>query len=93
MIPKVFTKKDMLCHIAGLALNNNSPSESVVLNQENYAKQALMMFYPHRSINNLMLNNSFWSKFVEVDSVASCDPNSGISRSNNNPITAKISGK
>ena len=65
VIPKVSMKEDMLCDMAELALDKDSPSESVLISRENYAKQALMMFYPHRTINDLMLNGSFWSKFVQ----------------------------
>ena len=57
-------RENMLCDIAALALDKDSASESVVIYRENYAKQALLMFYPHMTINDIMLDNSFWKKFV-----------------------------
>ena len=59
-------KENMLCDIAALALDKDSASENVVTYRENYAKQALMMFYPHQTIDDIMVDNSFWSKFVQV---------------------------
>ena len=40
VIPKVSMKQDMLCNIADLALDEKSPSESVLVDRENYAKQS-----------------------------------------------------
>ena len=76
-------KENMLCHIRDLSICDKSPNESIIINRENYAKQALMMFYPHRGLEDLMLRQSFWSKFVEVGGLmpfnASNDPESGKS--------------
>ena len=76
-------KEDMLCDMADLALDKDSPSESVLNNWENYAKQALMMFYPHRTTDDLRLNGSFWSKFVQVGGLTPYEPNGNL-RDNNN---------
>ena len=77
-------KEDMLCDIAALALDDDSASESVLICRENYAKQALMMFYPHRSINDLMRNNSFGGKFVEVGGLTPYNPRVDKTRNINN---------
>ena len=42
------------------------------------------MFYPHRSINDLMRNNSFWSKFVEVGGLTPYNPRVDKRRNINN---------
>ena len=60
VIPKVSMRENMLCDIVALALDKDSASESVVICRENYAKQALLMFHPHRTIDDIMLDNSFW---------------------------------
>ena len=75
-------KEDMLCDIADLVLDKNLPSESVLVCRENYAKQALMMFYPYRTIDNWRLNNSFWSNFVQVGGLTPYKPNNNL-RDNN----------
>ena len=80
VIPKVSMKEDMLCDIAALALDDDSPSESVLISRENYAKQALMMFYPHRTIDDIMLNGRFWSKFVQVGGLTPYKPDNSNSR-------------
>ena len=51
VVPKVSMKEGILCDIADLALDKRLPNESILLCRGNYAKQALMMFYPHRTIN------------------------------------------
>ena len=71
-------KEGMLCDIADLALDKHLPSESVLVCRENYAKQALMMFYPHRTIGDLSLNSSFWSKFVQVGGLTPYTPNVNV---------------
>ena len=78
VIPNILMKENMLCDIADLALDKDSPSESVLVSRENYAKQALMMFYPHRTINDIMLNGSFWSKFVQVGGLTPYQPKNMI---------------
>ena len=76
VIPVVSMKENMLCDIAALALGKDSATENVVTYRENYAKQALMMFYPHRTIDNIMVDNSFWSKFVQVGGLTPYEPKS-----------------
>ena len=69
-------KENMLCDIAALALDKDSASKNVVTYRINYAKQALMMFYPHRTIDDIMVDNSFWSKFVQVGGLTPYEPKS-----------------
>ena len=59
-------KENVRWDIAASALDEYSPNESVLVCRENYAKQALMMFYPHRTIGDLRLNGSFWRKFAKT---------------------------
>ena len=59
VIPVVSMKENMLCDIAALALDRDSASKGVITCRKNYAEQALMMFYPYRTIDDIMVNNSF----------------------------------
>ena len=79
---KVSMKEGMLCNIADLALDKCLPSESVLVCWGNYAKQALMMFYPHRTIADLTLNGGFWSKFVQVAGLTPYAPNVNVMDNN-----------
>ena len=78
VIPKILMKEGMLCGIADLALDKRLSNESVLVCRKNYAKQALMMFYPRRTIGDLRLNCSFWSKFVQVGGLMPYSPNVNV---------------
>ena len=80
VIPKVSMRENMLCNTAALALDKDSASKSVVICRENYAKQALLMFYPHRTIDDIMLDNSFWKRFVQVGGLTPYKPKENSSR-------------
>ena len=78
VIPKISMEEGMMCDIADLALDKHLPSESVLVCRENYAKQALMIFYPHRTLDNLRLNGSFWRKCVQVGGLTPYTPNVNV---------------
>ena len=63
VIPKVSLPKGKLCKIEDLELNSSNPSVETVSCREDYAKMALLMFYPFRHIDELKLNGSYWEKF------------------------------
>jgi hypothetical protein len=52
-----------LGRIEDLELNSSPPTEEVSISRENYAKMALMMFYPFRTLDDLKLNNCYWMLF------------------------------
>ena len=74
LIPTILTEEDMLCDMAYLTSDKKSPSESVAVKRGNYARQNFMMSYPYRTINDLMLNNIVWSKFVQGDGLTLYTP-------------------
>jgi len=63
VIPKVSLPKGKLCKIEDLELNSSNPSVETVSCREDYAKMALLMFYPFRHKDELKLNGSYWEKF------------------------------
>ena len=57
-----------LCLVRHLELDNDTPSDVVKDKRENYAKMALMMFYPFRSDGNLKTGDSYWTTYkAELD--------------------------
>lgn len=64
VIPRVSYVKNSLCMLADLDINNEHPSYGVQHIREVYAKTALLLFYPYRSQTDLMINGSFWTKFM-----------------------------
>ena len=72
VIPKIHLPKGKLCTTQKLGLEHESlkdvdleecTDESVLVYREDYAKMALLMFYPFRCINDLKLENSYWKKY------------------------------
>jgi len=52
-----------LCLVRDLELDTDMPSDDVKDKREDYAKMALMMFYPFRSLYDLKTSGSYWAKF------------------------------
>ena len=63
VIPKVFLPKGKLCNVEDLDLQNKHPCEFTQQKREDYSKQALLMFYPHRKLADIMLDESHWKLF------------------------------
>ena len=63
VIPKISLPKGKLCKVEDLKLNSSNPSVETVSCREDYAKMALMMFYPFRHIDDLKLDGSYWKRF------------------------------
>ncbi len=63
VIPIVAMPRGKLCRIEDLELNSSPPREETSIAREDYAKMALMMFYPFRTIHDLKMNDSYWSLF------------------------------
>ena len=63
VIPKISLPKGKLCKVEDLKLNSSNPSVETVSCREDYAKMALMIFYPFRHIDDLKLDGSYWKRF------------------------------
>ena len=63
VIPKISLPKGKLCKIEDLKLNSSNPSIEAKACREDYAKMALLMFYPFRRIGDLKLRGSYWERF------------------------------
>jgi hypothetical protein len=69
-IPKVSSPRNMICDLEHLELDTNEPpSEAALRLREDYAKCALVMFYPFRDAALFLLDDndtSLWDKFMRV---------------------------
>ena len=74
VIPKISMRAGMICDIEQLEIRNDNPRADVKLSRENYAKYAMMLFYPFTELNDLKLNGSYWAKFVAVGGTQEDDP-------------------
>ena len=63
VIPKLSLPRGKLCNIELLKIDVNDSDTDTVLLREQYAKIALLMFYPFCRINDLMIEDSFWMLF------------------------------
>ena len=65
VIPITFIPKNKLCCLADLCLDDLDVDvdEVTVICRENYAKMALLMFYPFRKLSDLMTDFSYWKLF------------------------------
>ena len=54
----------MICDLEGLQLSEENPREEALLNRENYAKVALILFYPfwENSIFSIQEDGCLWGK-------------------------------
>ena len=59
----------MICNIEQLKIGHSSPDDDINTARKNYAKAALMLFYPFRGKGDLTKHGSYWCKF---ESVANC---------------------
>jgi hypothetical protein len=67
-VPKVSMQKGMICDLEDLQLSEENPSEEALQNRDNYAKVALMLFYPFRnnSIFSLEKDGCLWDKMTRL---------------------------
>lgn len=63
VIPIITIPRGKLGRIEHLELETTHPTEETSLIRENYAKMALMMFYPFRTLDDLKKNDSYWLLF------------------------------
>ncbi len=64
-IPRIALPKEKLCPLKDLQLNTTKPTKESFDKHEIYAKMALLMFYPFRSLNDLTIEGSCWEKFSQ----------------------------
>ena len=62
-IPKISLPEGKLCDVALLKVLESDVDETVHELRENYAKMALLMFYPFRTLKDLRSNGSYWTTF------------------------------
>lgn len=62
-IPKISLPPDKLCSLEELDLHHDKSTEKSYDKREMYAKMALIMFYPYRTLNDLKIDGSFWKQF------------------------------
>ena len=65
-IPKISMPKGMICDLEELELDQLEPSDNALEKRENYAKVALILFYPYRDKEIFQLDDhsSLWEKFI-----------------------------
>ena len=65
-VPLVSIPKGGLCRVKDLGLNLLDASEQIMKNREQYAKTALMLFCPLRSLDDIQMDGSYWKKFDSI---------------------------
>lgn len=65
VIPKAYIPENSLCRIKELKLEKSDVDKETYHLRERYAKMALLMFYPHRCLNDLKVNDSYWEMFAK----------------------------
>ena len=63
VIPKISLPGGKLCDIDNLNITESEIDDDVRENREYYAKMALLMFYPFRTLEDLKTDGSYWKKF------------------------------
>ena len=64
VIPKTSLPEGKLCKLEELELGSECPSQGATEKREDYAKMALLMFYPFRDREDLLkVNGSYWELF------------------------------
>ena len=63
VIPQISSTK-IFPNISELKIGNANPSDDVIAAREEYARMALLLFYPFRSRDDLVHRNSFWDKYL-----------------------------
>ena len=65
VVPMMFYDGDSLCNMEHLQLGHSEANPIAQELREEYAKVALMMFYPFRNKNDLLLNDNHWDLFEQ----------------------------
>ena len=65
VVPMMFYDGDSICNIELLDLGRTETNQVAKEFREEYAKNALLMFYPFRDKMDLMIDNSHWKLFEQ----------------------------
>lgn len=63
VIPKVYMLQGKLFNIKELKIKNDKVDAETKKKREDYAKMALLMFYPLRNLDDIKLKNYYWKLF------------------------------
>ena len=63
VIPKVYMSQGKLCNIKDLKIKNAKVDAETTKKRKDYAKMALLMFYPLRNLDDIKLKDSYWKFF------------------------------
>jgi hypothetical protein len=64
-VPIIALPTETVCPLKDLQLNTTKPTEELLEKHEIYAKMALFMFYPFRSLADLTIEGSYWKKCLK----------------------------
>ena len=80
-VPKIFMTRDKLCDIELLEIWNSEPNAETARRREDYAKYALMLFYPFRDLGGELKDvqsQSYWEKFKKEYIASNLDATGGF---------------
>ena len=63
VIPKISLPGGKLCNVALLEVTEATVDKKVMCRREDYAKMALLIFYPFCTLGDLQLDGSYWKLF------------------------------
>lgn len=64
-VPQITSSK-LLPNVKDLKIGKNNVSNETILYREQYAKIALLLFHPFRVKEDLIINGSFWTKYINL---------------------------
>jgi hypothetical protein len=64
-IPRIALLTETVCPLKELQLNTTKQTEESLEKREIYAKMALLIFYPFRSLANLTIEGSYWKQYSQ----------------------------
>ena len=59
VVPKVYIPENKLCRVEDLKLAQDDVDKETHILRENYSKIALLIFYPHRTLRHLNIDNIY----------------------------------
>ena len=64
-VPRIVLPTETVCLLKKLQLNTMKPTKDSLEKCNIYAKMALLMFYPFRSLAGLTIEGSYWKRFSQ----------------------------
>jgi hypothetical protein len=65
IVPRIALPTETVCLLKDLQLNTTKPTDESLEKREIYAKMALLMFYPFRSLTDLTIEGNNWKKYLK----------------------------